>query len=149
MQAIVCGGAKSLVSDIKKVPKDCIKISANHHAANMLACDYIVSVEQKRIMAPLLKWMDGEIVSTKGLKVVGYSGTAAVDFALKRLKCDTVYIAGMDLYTTDYYHSESKPVGVKRPYSERVSFWEHYRDSLGELKKCVIPISGPLIQIWT
>jgi len=148
LQVAVLGGARCLVSDIKKIPPEAIKVSCNHHAALMLDCDWIVSIEHPRYIMPHLKYIDLPFGDTKGLKVVGYTGTVAVDFAIKRLKADKVYIGGMDLYATDYYWSEEPPKGDKRPISERIDFWKHYRDSLGELAKRVFPISGPLLEVF-
>lgn len=149
MQAVVCGGAFSLISDIKKVPRETIKISINHHATYMLDCDYIITIENKAwLKKNNLKFIDLPMPDVKGLNIIGYGGTAGVSFALHRLQSDQVYIAGMDLYQTDYYYTETKPKGIKRPISERVKFWEIYRDSLKQDAKRVIPLSGPLVEIW-
>ena len=115
----------------------------------MLDCDYIVTIENKAwLKKNYLKLIDVEIVDTKGLKIIGYGGTAGVSFAIQRLQADKVYIAGMDLYQTDYYYTETKPKGVKRPLEERLKFWELYRDSLKQDARKVIPISGPLVELW-
>lgn len=149
MQAVVCGGAFSLISDIKKCPPDAVKISVNHHATYMLDCDYIVTIENKAwLKKNYLKFIDIPMVDTKGLKVIGYGGTAGISFALHRLQADQVFVAGMDLYKTDYYYTETAPKGVKRPLNDRIAFWEHYRDSLKQDAKRVIPLSGPLVEIW-
>jgi hypothetical protein len=115
----------------------------------MLDCDYIVTIENKAwLKKNYLKFIDVEMVDTKGLKIIGYGGTAGVSFALQTLKSDQVYIAGMDLYQTDYYYTETKPKGVKRPIEDRLKFWEIYRDSLKQDARKVIPISGPLVELW-
>jgi len=144
----VCGGACSLVSDIKKVPTDAVKISCNHHAAQMLDCEWIVSNAHYEYIKKHTGYMDIKWADTKGLKNIGYVGTTGVSFALFKLNADIVYIAGMDLYKTDYYWKETKPQGVKRPYKERVEFWELYKKSIGKHAARVKPISGPLVEIW-
>ena len=149
MQAVVCGGAFSLISDIKKVPREAVKISVNHHAAYMLDCDYIVTIENKVwLKKNYLKFIDIPFIETKGLRIIGYGGTAGISWAIHKLQADQVFIAGMDLYQTDYYYTESKPVGVKRPFEERMKLWDQYKHSLGKHAKKVIPLSGPLVEIW-
>ena len=114
----------------------------------MLDCDFIVTIEDKGwLKKKFLKYIDTPIVETKGLYIIGYGGTAGVSFALQSLKADKVYIAGMDLYRTDYYYSEGTPKGVRRPYDERVILWKHYKKHLGIDANRVIPLSGPLVDI--
>lgn len=41
----VLGAGASLPDDLKKLPKDCIKISCNHHAMKIVECDYMAFLD--------------------------------------------------------------------------------------------------------
>ena len=115
----------------------------------MLDCNYIITIENKGwLKKNYLKGIDIPFAETDGLPIIGYGGTAGISYALFRLQADQVYIAGMDLYQTDYYYSEEAPKGVRKPMSERLILWKNYKKLIGKAAERVIPISGPLAELW-
>ena len=146
---IVCGGAFSLISDIKKAPKG-ILISTNHHAAQMLDCDYICTLHpENKILSWLIRYFDIENIETRGLKKVGYTGMIGISFAIQKLNADRIYLAGYDLYTGPYCHEQilfSKGKS-RHPFHVHEEHWKAYFRLLGEDVHRIIPLSGPLIDI--
>jgi hypothetical protein len=113
----------------------------------MLDCDMMISIEEPRYILPHVKHMQLPIGITRGLKCCGYTGTIAVDYALKKLKAERVLIAGMDLYQSDYFWYEGKPRGDRRTLAEQVELWTHFKNYLDEPWR-VVPLSGPLVNVF-
>lgn len=146
MQATVCGGALSLISDIKKASKDSIKISCNYHAALMLDCDYLIYIDHLRLNQKHTKYMDIEYISGEGLKTMGFCGTAGISLALQ-LQADQIYLAGIDLYQTGYYYEPGfRP---RKSFDEQIILWKAFKNLIGKDAEKVIPLSGPLVDVWS
>jgi hypothetical protein len=144
MIVTVCGGAYSLISDIKKCPPNSVKVSANHHAAQMLDCEYIVYFHD--IVKDICAHMGSTLIDVKhyNIKVHGYVGTSAVLFALEELKADLVYLAGFDLYNSMYCHEYNGRLGGGRhPRSVHLNIWKDFLRLIDKSK--LRPVSGPLV----
>lgn len=153
IEVIVCGGGPSLFEDLKQCPKDAIKISCNHHAAQVINCEYtlywhkfvedeIEGIKTERIYAKNYKG--------KKIRIFGYTGTAAINFALDELKADKVYITGIDLYTgeTKYFHGDGPRTGNHwKGLKYQLVWWNHLLNHIGDNVNKLHPISGPLIEL--
>jgi len=152
VNVIILGGARTLISDIKKCPTDTVKISVNHHGVNAFECDYMVYFHD--VALELIKYSDVELIDikTNRYKMFSYASTSAITFALYELEANKVYLAGFDLYQSTYFHSSSydqdqRPTGYRYPMNKHIQVWDEYLRALGDFKYKLVPISGPLVEL--
>ena len=159
----VLGGGTSLPDDIKKLPKGCVLIGVNQHAASAMPVDYIVSLDdniprQCRAVsdAPIISALQDDAFVThlivgdevENMKASFQSAIPAMMLAIK-MGAKQVRLCGFDLYTDgDKYFTGLE--AVKQPeLSLMLDFWKGAAQALGsEAKKIKVSAASLLATIF-
>lgn len=145
--AFICGGAPSLVEDIKSAPANAIYISANEHGSKLRHCDYIVCCDNVELK---LRPFKTPIISHRAFadyrlfnKPATNSGAIGV-WAAWALGCSPIVIGGVAHYMNGtYWHNQkafSSGLNAKPEYHRA-----QWRKLLADMPNQIIRVvSGPL-----
>lgn len=128
---VIMGGSARLIRDMKQVPEDAIRVSANWHALEHFKADYMVFIDDvvggKLVQSFICKY---------GVPTISFRGYAnhVTDFAYPRpvntgiyaawlaaQSGQSVYLAGFDFYSSGKYVTGNKAPdkNMKQEYFDR------------------------------
>ncbi len=162
----VLGGGPNVIEDVKRLPEGTIKISVNNHANKIVACGYMVFLDNPDNCNPLLKGVNdftgirvtpgnkqkhGDIsFNPEDFPACSISSTFALWFA-EYIGGNPVILCGMDLFQNKKQtHSDSEP-GVKYGNIDLMTLGDHKKPWVNHKclrKENVYVCSGPLIGIF-
>lgn len=161
--AAVLGGGKSLKADIAKLPKNCVMIGVNTHAASFMPVDYSVCLDFDIAEKVRAHSSDCKIISTNYEKAVDYviadgdkedmqahfqSTIPAVMLAVK-MGCKKVIVCGVDLYESGVYFDGEKVTSNPPDKKTQLEFWRAAKQALGDDAKKVMASAGsPLAEVF-
>ena len=166
LPCVVLGGAPSLIEDIKRIPEDCIKIAANHHAYKLgIETDFLVFKDSPKKHPNLKEALDNHrgIVISKLEEYTdfiinvrhfdrGFTGMLCTWIAQYISTGETI-LCGMDSYSGEkkYFHNQVfnhnvDPNNLLRQWKVAIEAPPHI-EGLPEPNRVSV-ISGPLQQIF-
>lgn len=128
---VIMGGAPRLIRDMKQVPEDAVRVSANWHALEHFTADYMVFIDDIVGGKPVQSFIFNFVVPTISFR--GYANHIA-EFPYPRpvntgiyaawlavQSAQPVYLAGFDFYSSGKYVSGNKTPdkNLKQEYFER------------------------------
>jgi hypothetical protein len=168
----VLGGGPSLPEDLKKIPKDCILISANHHAFKLVVPDFICFLDPPDHAAIAADVEYKRITYNPGTtKRISYANLTLTDYycineAKFHTSSDTgifstwvasyigkndIYLCGFGLRNSkeaQYFHEMPAGMYWGGPSQEvKSKRWEDLRDDM-ERPERVKAVSGPLQKVF-
>lgn len=150
MIAAILGGGPSLVEQLRQVPPCAHLYGINHHASQLVDCDFIVFNDERTW--DLVKHFPGKKISRWRNKSDIYwdspqgqiSGVCALRYCLTK-DYTAILLAGFDCYQKDeYFHTPGVPTGAsgaKKTLKEQLAQW-----SPRDLR--IHALGGPLTEIY-
>lgn len=163
--AAILGGGPSLVTDIEKLPPECLLFAVNDHAFHIgIEPDFMVFMDDPSLKPELMRLVC-EFKGTRVTDALQYtdidlrgvvrpdarSGIFAAWLALY-FGCAPILLCGMDLYTTGktYCHTKDEFMGHKaifdEPLEKLLNDWKVLKKYRGHPN--LRAISGPLTEIF-
>lgn len=162
----VLGGGPNLISDLKLLPKEIIKISVNSHAQKFIDCEYLTFLDDPEKLPSLLNilyWYKGVKVTPGNEQK--YSDVLFINFEYPLFYLTSTFatwfagylggspiiLCGMDLFQNKYQSHYGAEIGVEYGNIDLMTLDDHKKPWLKQEyinKDNIYVCSGPLIGIF-
>ncbi len=160
----IMGGGPSLADDLKRIPRDAVKISVNQHALYITGADYVVTLDDptgdpvaikmfNRVKGALIGKAEGHVDYLFDVRFwYGQSGHSAAWVGCY-MGGDPVLLCGMDLYQGPKMYCEevedpAGAIGLKnKPLKNHVNNWRSAFSKCPNAER-IRAMSGPLVDVF-